>query len=66
VLAYILPITKKDIFVRTFITNNILTNKPNLTVYAIKTNVDSSLNTINNTLSNKQNILKNKFVDNKF
>ena len=37
--------------------NNILTNKPDLTIYAVKTNVDSSLNTINNTLSNKQNII---------
>ncbi len=27
-----------------------------LSAYAIKNNVDSSLNTINNTLSNKQNI----------
>ena len=36
--------------------NTTITNKPNLTVYAIKTNVDSSLNTISNTLSNKQNI----------
>ncbi len=36
--------------------NNINMNKPNLADYPLKTNVDASLNTINNTLSNKQNI----------
>jgi hypothetical protein len=37
--------------------NTTITNKPDLTVYAIKSNVDSSLNTINTSLSNKQNLL---------
>ena len=32
-----------------------IVNKPDLSVYAIKSNVDSSLNTINATLLNKQN-----------
>ena len=33
--------------------NNISTNKPDLTLYAVKSNVDSSLNSLN---TNKQNI----------
>ncbi len=33
--------------------NNILTNKPDLTLYAVKSNVDASLNSLN---TNKQNI----------
>ena len=37
--------------------NSTIINKPDLTVYAIKSNVDTSLNTINSTLSNKQNTL---------
>ena len=37
--------------------NTTITNKPDLTVYAIKSNVDTSLNTINSTLLNKQNKL---------
>jgi apolipoprotein N-acyltransferase len=37
--------------------NNISTNKPDLSVYAIKSNVDSSLNTINSTLATKENAL---------
>ena len=36
-----------------YISNNISID---LSAYAIKNNVDSSLNTINNTLSNKQNV----------
>ena len=35
--------------------DNITLSKPNLSVYAIKSNVDSSLNMINTTLLNKQN-----------
>ena len=34
-----------------------VTNRPDLFVYAIKSNVDTSLNTINSTLSTKQNII---------
>jgi len=37
--------------------NSTIINKPNLTVYAIKSNVDSSLNTINSTLATKENAL---------
>ncbi len=34
-----------------------ITNKPYLIVYAIESNVDSSLHTINSTLANKQNTI---------
>ena len=37
--------------------NNIVYNKPNLNIYALQTYVDGSLNTINNTLTTKENIL---------
>jgi hypothetical protein len=37
--------------------NSTIINKPNLTVYAIKSTVDSSLNTINSTLATKENAL---------
>jgi len=37
--------------------NSTIINKPDLTVYAIKNNVDSSLNTINSTLATKQNTI---------
>ncbi len=37
--------------------NSAVINKPDLTVYAIKSNVDTSLNTINATLGTKQNTL---------
>ena len=34
--------------------NNIVYNKPDLTIYAIKSDVDDSLNIINNTLTIKK------------
>ena len=37
--------------------NNITYNKPNLTIYALQTYVDGSLNTVNATLNTKQNII---------
>ena len=37
--------------------NNIATNKPDLTLYPLKTYVDGSLNTINTSLGTKQNTL---------
>jgi hypothetical protein len=37
--------------------NKIATNKPDLSVYAIKSNVDTSLNSINTTLTTKEQIL---------
>ena len=37
--------------------NNIVYNKPDLTIYAIKSDVDDSLNIINNTLTTKQNLI---------
>jgi hypothetical protein len=37
--------------------NSTVINKPDLSVYAIKNNVDSSLNTISNLLSTKEQIL---------
>ena len=37
--------------------NNIVYNKPDLTIYAIKSDVDDSLNIINNTLTTKENLI---------
>ena len=37
--------------------NNIVYNKPDLTINAIKSDVDDSLNEINNTLTTKQNLI---------
>lgn len=37
--------------------DNIAYHKPNLSIYALQTYVDGSFNTINNTLSNKQNTI---------